>query len=312
MPGAIYPCAWSPNGKRLAYIEHHYVAGPDPVGPTVSLRTIDPNGGSPAVVLDDPRIGPALWWAPDGRILFAYREDPASKQNNYGVYSIQVDEQTGKAAGTPHQITRAEGGIDGLNATADGKRLVLSRTNAPAEVSIAKFDARSHQWKEPRRLTLDSNENIADAWTLDSKAVLFVSNRNGTWKLFKQNIDETTPELLVEGPGISLPRLSADGTQVLYLSAFQSGGRLFPCIPDEQAPRRRASSRGTAGEGDHQLRVCAGALESLHLQQPRGTRPHFSLFRSRTRSGPRGCEDTGGLHELEYFSGWFEACSFPR
>jgi dipeptidyl aminopeptidase/acylaminoacyl peptidase len=173
-------------------------------------------------------MGPALWWAPDGRILFAYCEDPAGKQNNYGVYSIQVDERTGKAAGPPQPITQGEGGISALSATADGKRLVLWRTNAPTEVFVAKRDARSRQWKEPRRLTLDSNDNIAEAWTFDSKAVLFVSNRNGTWKLFKQDIDETTPEVLVEGPGISLPRLSADGSQVLYLSASRPDDVSFP------------------------------------------------------------------------------------
>jgi Tol biopolymer transport system component len=203
----------------MAYIEGHHFAAPDPVEPTASLLTIDPSGGSPTVVLNDSRIGRSLWWAPDGRILFAYREDPAGKQNNFGVYSIRIDERTGKAAGPPQPITQGEGSIDGLSTTADGKRLVLWRTNAPAEAFIAKRDARNRQWKEPRRLTLDSNENIADAWTLDSKAVLFVSNRNGTWKLFKQNIDETLPVVLVEGPGISLPRLNPDGTQVLYLSA---------------------------------------------------------------------------------------------
>jgi len=136
--------------------------------------------------------------------------------------------RTGKTTAAPQPITQAEGGIGGLNTTADGKRLVLWRTNAPAEVFIVKRDAGSHQWKEPRRLTLDSNENIADAWTRDSKAVLFVSNRNGTWKLFKQAINESTPEVLVEGSGISLPRLSADGTQVLYLSASGSADVSFP------------------------------------------------------------------------------------
>jgi hypothetical protein len=196
--------------------------------PTASLLTIDPRGGSPTVVLNDSRIGRSLWWAPDGRILFAYREDPAGKQNNFGVYSIRIDERTGKAAGPPQPITQGEGSIDGLSTTADGKRLVLWRTNAPAEAFIAKRDARNRQWKEPRRLTLDSNENIADAWTLDSKAVLFVSNRNGTWKLFKQNIDETLPVVLVEGPGISLPRLNPDGTQVLYLSAPGPADVSFP------------------------------------------------------------------------------------
>ena len=77
-------------------------------------------------------------------------------------------------------------------------------------------------------MTLDSNDNIADAWTLDSKAVLFVSNRNGTWKLFKQDIAETTPEVVVEGPGISLPRLSADGKQVLYLLTSKPDDVSFP------------------------------------------------------------------------------------
>jgi Tol biopolymer transport system component/DNA-binding winged helix-turn-helix (wHTH) protein len=225
---SIFNSAWSPNGNRLDYLEQHYIAGPDPVRPIFSLQTIDLNGGSPTVVLEDPRIGTALWWTPDGRILFAYREDPSGRQNNFGVYSIRVDEQTGKAVGPPQPITQAEGGIGGFSATADGKRLIISRTNAPIEVFIAKFDARSHQWKEPRRLTLDANENIADTWTLDGKAVLFVSNRNGTWKLFKQNIDETTPEVLVEGPGISLPRVSADGTQVLYLSAPGPADVSFP------------------------------------------------------------------------------------
>ncbi len=226
MPSRIFNFAWSPNGKRLAYIELHFVAGPTPVGPTSSLQTIDLEGGSTTDVLDDSRIGQSLWWAPDGRILFAYREDPAGKRNNYGVYSIRVDERTGKVAGTPQAITQAEGGISGLSTTADGKRLVIWRANAPVEVFIAKRAGR--QWNEPRRLTLDSNDNIADAWTLDSKAVLFVSNRNGTWKLFKQDIDQTTPEVLVEGPGISLPRLSADGTQVLYLSASNLDDHSFP------------------------------------------------------------------------------------
>ena len=77
-------------------------------------------------------------------------------------------------------------------------------------------------------MTLDSNYNYANAWTSDSKAVLFVSNRNGTWKLFKQDIDETTPEVLAEGAGIALPRVSADGTQVFYFSAPGPADVSFP------------------------------------------------------------------------------------
>lgn len=214
----IYPAAWSPTGQHLAYIENHAVYAPIPAQPTHLLRIVSANGQGPTVVLDDPRIGEALWWGSDGRILFSYREDPASEQDNYGVYAIKVDERTGKAAGPPQPITQAESRIAGMSGTADGKRLVILRSNVVPQVFIASRDAASHQWKEPRRLTLDDNVNIADTWTADSRAVLFVSNRNGTWKLFKQNIDETTPEVLAEGRSIATPRLSPDGSKVLYLS----------------------------------------------------------------------------------------------
>jgi Tol biopolymer transport system component len=178
--------------------------------------------------LNDPRVGPAVWWTADGRILYAYREDPASERSDEGVYSIRVDERTGKAIGQPQPITNAEGSIEGLSATSDGKRLVLWRARSEPQVFIAEFEAGSHQLKTPRRLTLDTNGSMASEWTADSKAVLFVSNRNGTWKLFKQNIDETTAEVLVEGRSIFLPRLSADGSQVHYLAASRPGDSSFP------------------------------------------------------------------------------------
>jgi Tol biopolymer transport system component len=69
---------------------------------------------------------------------------------------------------------------------------------------------------------------MATAWLSDSRTVLFVSNRNGTWTLFKQAIDETTADVLVEGHSIFLPRLSADGSQVLYLSQTDPAHPLVP------------------------------------------------------------------------------------
>jgi DNA-binding winged helix-turn-helix (wHTH) protein/Tol biopolymer transport system component len=217
----IFNPVWAPNGKRLAYIERNVVAETEPVEPAVWLLMIDANGGSPTVVLDDPRIGESLWWAEDGRVLFAYR-----KKGNYGVYSISIDELTGKAAGPPQAITEAEGGIEQISATGDGKRILLWRANAPDEAFIAKFDARTHQFKEPRRLTLDENENYAAAWTADSKSVLMVSNRTGAFNILKQGIDEMTPQVLAEGG--KFPRLSADGLHVLYLSASKTADASLP------------------------------------------------------------------------------------
>jgi hypothetical protein len=225
----IWRVVWSPTGQHLAYIEAHFRIAPEPVEPISSIRIVDPDGGGASVVLEDARLGPvALWWGPEDRILFSYREDPANAERDYGVYSIRIDARTGKATGPPQPVTRAEGSIGGMSGTTDGKRLVLWRYREPAQSFISDYDAGTRQWKEPRRLILDANENLAWVWTADSKAVFFVSNRNGTWKLFKQAIDETSPEVLVEGRSISLPRLSADGTQVLYLSSSNPDDASYP------------------------------------------------------------------------------------
>jgi Tol biopolymer transport system component len=128
--GWIYPEVWSPGGQRVAYIERHLIAAPRSGDrPAISIRTTNADGSASTVVLDDPRIGPALWWVPDGRILFAYRGDSAAEGNNYGIYSIQVDERTGRAIGQPRQITKAEGFVSGMSASSDGRRLVLWREN---------------------------------------------------------------------------------------------------------------------------------------------------------------------------------------
>jgi DNA-binding winged helix-turn-helix (wHTH) protein/Tol biopolymer transport system component len=225
----IFPVVWSPNGQRLAYIEQHGVAAPEPAADTFSLRTLDVNGGDLQVLLkDETHLGRALWWAADGRVLYAGSDDSATERADHGVYSIPVDERTGRATGQPHAITSGEGTIGSLSVTPNGKRLVLCREYATAQAFIIEFDAGSHRWGTPRRLTLDTNSSMAEAWTADSKAVLFVSNRNGTWKLFKQNIDEITAEVLVEGRSIYLPRVSADGSQVLYLAGSKPGDTSFP------------------------------------------------------------------------------------
>jgi len=163
------------------------------------------------------RIGLALCWAADGRLLYAYQKDPRSELNDFGIWSVRVNEKTGEPEGEPKQVTQGAGRLGELSVTADGKRLILWRANAFPEVFLAEIDREAGRLRIPRRLTLDENWNTATAWTPDSRAVLFYSNRNGTYKLFRQGIDQSVPELLVEGRSISLPRMNAAGTEILYL-----------------------------------------------------------------------------------------------
>jgi len=210
--------AWSPNSRRIAFIEHHWFAALSSLAAPSSVWTRDSDGGDLHVILQDASLGWALSWAPDGRILFASRANATTERDDEEVHSIRVDEQTGKATGQPQVVTSGVGSIGGITISSDGKRLVLRRQNTQEQAFISEFDASTRRWKTPRRLTLDANCNMATTWLSDSRTVVFGSNRNGTWTLFMQAIDEKTADILVEGRSIYFPRLSADGSQVLYLS----------------------------------------------------------------------------------------------
>jgi hypothetical protein len=48
--------------------------------------------------------------------------------------------------------------------------------------------------------------------------VIFISDRYGAFNIFKQSLDESTPELVVGGKEkLSIPRLSPDASQIIYL-----------------------------------------------------------------------------------------------
>lgn len=218
MEAHISRLAWSPDGRRIAYFRVFALGSTATDSDKFTLETIDINGGPPKALVSSVQFRPALSWAADGRLFYAYRDDPSSESSDYGIWSVRVNEKTGEPGGKPMQLTKGVGRIGGLSVTADGTRLIAWRVNAFPEVFLTEIDRETRRLKMPRRLTLDENWNIVTAWTPDSTAVLFYSARNGTWQLFRQTIDRVTPEVLVEGRSISVPRLNADGTQILYLA----------------------------------------------------------------------------------------------
>jgi Tol biopolymer transport system component len=66
-------------------------------------------------------------------------------------------------------------------------------------------------------LTLDQRNDYPSGWTPDSKAVLFVSDRNRTTDIFRQATDQDSAEPVVVGPdNKDGPVVSPDGSWILY------------------------------------------------------------------------------------------------
>jgi DNA-binding winged helix-turn-helix (wHTH) protein/Tol biopolymer transport system component len=212
--------AWSPRGKRIAYIKSLWPSYPDPsMDNRYTLETVDTSGGPPKVLEDSPQLRPALTWAAGGRLFFAQRDVPSNDSSDTAVWSLRVNEVSGEAEGKPVPVSKGIGRIGELSVSGDGKKIVVRRANTQPEVFMSELDPSTHRLQVPRRFALDENINIASAWTPDGHSVLMASNRSGSWKLFRQDLNQVTPEVVADGTrNFILPRLNPDGTAILYLT----------------------------------------------------------------------------------------------
>jgi Tol biopolymer transport system component len=131
------------------------------------------------LVSESHAIG-ATSWLPDGRIIYSRFESPTNVLDA-NLWAIRTNVETGEATGKPRRITDWAGsGVPGyFNASTDGKRLALVKASSQADVYVAELQANGTRLKTPRRLTLDERNDWLRAWTPDSKAVVFMSDRNG-------------------------------------------------------------------------------------------------------------------------------------
>jgi Tol biopolymer transport system component len=96
-------------------------------------------------------------------------------------------------------------------------------------VYVADVEANGTQITTPRRLMLTESWDHPTAWTADSKAVVFFSDRKGHGSIFKQSLQGDAPEPIETGPGDAIvPRISPDGAWILYVVHPKEGGLSAP------------------------------------------------------------------------------------
>ena len=141
----------------------------------------------------------------------------------------------------------------------------------------------------PQRLTLDNWFNWPSGWSSDSQAVLFVSMGGNGSQIFKQGLDERTPEKLFAGTEeYPWATFSPDGKWLLFWAVSQSRDRLAVRLmrrPVSGGPPevvltigQLAASHHGRLTASHQCALWRPNFCVLEEQDPSGNQRVFSAF----------------------------------
>jgi Tol biopolymer transport system component/DNA-binding winged helix-turn-helix (wHTH) protein len=229
--GYSFAVAWSPNGTRLAYMKFSYWPG---YKEEVKIETIDLATGKTNTAFSDEWIGGGLVWSRDGRLFFSRVEEPSYIKSD--IWSLRIDERTGEARGNIVQVTNSPDWKPRPEVSSDGKKLVFLRNNIAPTVYLAQVEPQTKTLNQIQRLTLDESVSRPYEWTPDGTALLYISNRDAEFHIFRQRLGAASPELLVDGhDNPNIMRLNPDGTQILYMSEASRAGR-SGASPAEHTP----------------------------------------------------------------------------
>jgi serine/threonine protein kinase/Tol biopolymer transport system component len=205
----FFNVSYSPDGKAIAYV----IQQGNSMG---RVETLDLQAGAVQPIINNSNVR-AAFWLPDGRLIYSVARGPGSSDSDLWALEMGRDN---KDAGTPRQLTNWPGSkFASFSATADSKQLAFLRLSFESDVFVSDLNPNTNDLSVPQRLTLDDHNDMPTGWTADGKEVIFFSDREGPFNVYRQALGGDA-RALTNGGGYKWgPRLNNDGSAVVYLES---------------------------------------------------------------------------------------------
>jgi len=213
-PGADYSPAWSPDGRYLAFAR--YSESEKGIFIVPALGGTERKLYSPDWEADreGPYVGQVAW-SPDGKYLAVIGR---SSPQTYGIWLLSVENIERRQLTWPPPQNLAD---SFPSFSPDGQTLAFARWSSGGVVDIYIVPIGGG---EPKRLTFDNRWISGLAWTPDGREIVFLSDRGGSYGLWRISVTGGTPErLAVGGDSDFSPPLSPQGNR---LAMSRQGNRL--------------------------------------------------------------------------------------
>lgn len=218
--------AWSPDGRRLAYVSF------ETERPAIYIQ--DLASGQRVRATSFQGINGAPAWSPDGRRLAM----SLSKDGQPEIYVMDI------ASRSFDRITNSSGIDTEPDWAPDGRSLVFTsdRSGGP---QLYRHDFANGQ---QQRLTFTGNYNARGRFSPDGEAIFLIHRSSNGYQVARQDLDSGRLVTLSDSRRDESPSVSPNGTMVIFATQQGNSGILSAVTADGRASFRLPSASGDVRE----------------------------------------------------------------